>query len=105
LTCHLHYRLLPEDRQINGLAQEIIRKELAGILNWALDGLRRLNRQNGFTIPDKSKDLMEEYRQDADPARAFLSERYTFSPNAHGESTDTAHSAYRDFCTANGYQR
>ena len=97
-------RTIPEDRQIKGLAQEIIGKELAGILNWALDGLSRLNRQNGFTIPDKSKILMEEYRQDADPARAFLSERYTFSPNAYGESTDTAYSAYRDFCIANGYQ-
>jgi P4 family phage/plasmid primase-like protien len=97
-------RAIPEDRQVKGLAQEIIEKELAGILNWTFDGLRRLNGQNGFTIPERSKDLMEEYRQDADPARAFLLENYTYSPNAYGDGTEEVYSRYREFCTVNGYQ-
>jgi putative DNA primase/helicase len=94
-------RTIPEDQQIRNLAQEILGKELPGILNWSLAGLSRLNR-SGFTIPEKSKDLMEEYRQDADPARAFLSERYTFSPNAFGVECGTVYKEYKSYCESNG---
>ncbi len=96
-------RTIPEEQQHKGLAGEIIATELPGVFNWALEGLRRLNRAGGFALPEKSKALLEDYRQDADPARAFLLENYTHSPNAYGIVCDTLYGEYRTWCQSNGY--
>jgi P4 family phage/plasmid primase-like protien len=95
-------RTIPEEQQVKGLAGEIIATELPGVFNWALEGLRRLNRAGGFTLPEKSKALLEDYRRDADPARAFLLENYTHSPNAYGVVFDTLYGEYKAWCQSNG---
>jgi len=96
-------KTISESQQIKTLATEL-KKELSGIFNWALAGLDRLNRQGQFTVPAEHAALLEDYRRDADPARSFLCERYTFSPNAYGVSTTEAYKSYRDWCATNGYQ-
>lgn len=95
-------KTIPEERQVKNLAAEIIANELPGIFNWALEGLRKLNRANGFALPDRSKVLLEDYRRDADPARAFLLEHYTYGPNAYGVVCDTLYQEYRAWCESNG---
>jgi len=54
-------RVIAEDQQIKNLAAEL-KKELPGILNWAIKGLDRLNRNGGFTIPKAPAETPEEYR-------------------------------------------
>ena len=51
--------------------------ELPGILNWALDGLERLQ-QNGwtFTISDRSRQALEEQRRNACNVISFLESNY-----------------------------
>jgi putative DNA primase/helicase len=80
---------------------EHLKKELPGILNFALAGLRRLN-QRGFTVPEENKELMEEYRRDADPARAFLRDNYQESLNGENVPCEKIYGAYKIFCDANG---
>jgi putative DNA primase/helicase len=96
---------ITEDQQIKNLAQEIAKKELPGIFNWGMDGLRSLNRNNGFVKPARTDDLLEEYRRDSDPARAFLVEHFTASPNAQGNviPCSDAYKQYRQWCEDNGY--
>lgn len=43
--------------------------ELSGIFNWALEGLKRLNENNAFTIAEP--DFMESIREDSSKAYAF----------------------------------
>jgi len=92
--------VLEEQYQIKNKA-EYLKKELPGILNWALAGLGRLN-ANGFTIPQGQKELMEEYRRDADPARAFLMDNYSESLNGEYVPCGELYKAYKEFCTDNG---
>ena len=73
-------KVIPEEHQLKNLADEL-KKESSGIFNWSLDGLRRLNQNYGFTIPAGSEQLVEEYRRDADPCRAFLQEAYSVPSN------------------------
>ena len=96
-------KTIEEERQSRTLAADIIANELPGILNWGLQGLDQLNQQ-GFTRPEKSRELLEQYRRDADPCRDFLCENFTFSPNAAGEDSGAVYATYRQFCTANGCQ-
>jgi putative DNA primase/helicase len=88
-------------RQIKGLADEL-KRELPGILNWALAGLESLNAHNGFSIPAAHEAELEQYRRDADPCRAFLLERYTESANGEYIGCAEAYEAYRRWCETNG---
>lgn len=64
---------ITEKNQIDSLAEEL-KTELPGILRWSIDGLRSLNAAGRFTMPENSKTLLEQYRCDVNPARAFLLE-------------------------------
>ncbi len=60
-----------EDR---GLENEL-RGELPGILNWALDGLDRLNGQGRFTTPAGAEDAISIIQDLASPVAAFVRDR------------------------------
>jgi putative DNA primase/helicase len=94
---------LEDKYQIRNKAEQL-KRELPGVLNWALIGLDRLNTNRGFTVPQGQRDLMEEYRRDADPARAFLMDHYEGSLNGAYVSCADVYKTYRTFCEANGYR-
>jgi P4 family phage/plasmid primase-like protien len=96
-------KVIPEDQQIKDLADQL-KRELPGILNWALAGLEKLNKAGRFTIPEHSSQLTEEYRRDADPARAFLLENYTYSSNGDGIGCSALYEQYKQYCLDNGYK-
>ncbi len=96
-------KVVADKDQIKGLATELM-KERPGILNWVIEGLGRLNRNGGFAIPQSHAAMLEEYRRDSDPARAFLCETYQASSNGEHIATDRAYTAYRQWCEANGYR-
>lgn len=94
-------KVVSEDAQIKYLA-EILKAELPGILNWALEGQQNLNEAGRFNIPESNAELIEQYRRDSDPAKAFLLENYTTSPNSEGVSCQQLYEEYKAFCSENG---
>ena len=72
-------------------------KELSGILNWSLEGLKRLM-QNGFRFSyNKSVEEIEElYTRASDPVKAFLEEETVEDPNAWIVKQDL-YQAYVDY--------
>jgi len=94
-------KTIPDDQQIKTLADEL-KKELPGIFNWAVEGLQDLSIK-GFTEPGDSKELMETYRRDSDPARSYLLEHYTESLNGEYIVCSTLYSNYREWAKTNGY--
>ena len=97
-------RVIPDELQKKDLAEQL-KRELPGILNWAIEGLQKLKDEGGFTIPEKTKELVEEYRRDSDPARDFLLEKYTFSPDAWGVNCTELYNEYKQYCVENGYRQ
>jgi putative DNA primase/helicase len=57
-----------EDAGLSGRLQQ----ELPGILNWAMDGLARLETQDRITVPLTHEDAVEVMREYSDPDGAFL---------------------------------
>jgi putative DNA primase/helicase len=51
-----------------------LREETAGIVVWALDGLRRLREQGRFTMPESAKESLREWRTTTSPMAGFLEE-------------------------------
>jgi putative DNA primase/helicase len=79
-----------------------IKAEGAGILNWALDGLRRLTERGDFDIPDRVGNATKEFQEMNDVEAAFLKEKYgddKFSTQAKYHYSD-----YSIWCENNGYR-
>lgn len=67
-------------REDFGLSQKII-AEAAGIINWALDGLRRLREQGRFTVPQSSQEALQEWRLGSSPMASFLEDACDQTPD------------------------
>lgn len=75
--------------------------ELPGILNWALDGLDRLDARGAFTQPDSGRDELDATRRLADPIGAFVEDWCEVDP-AQSIRLDHLYLKYRNWCEAQG---
>lgn len=70
-----------------------LKAEIAGIANWALEGLRRLRENGKFTVPDSSVSAMEEWRVTTNPIASFLLECTEADPD-ESESRDELYACW-----------
>jgi putative DNA primase/helicase len=91
-----------KDKQ-NPLVKEFIKSEGSGILNWALDGLDRLNAQRWFSISDDMSEATEGFKAGNDIPQTFVGECCVVKPDAHEES-NLLYMKYREWCLDNGYK-
>ncbi len=56
--------------------------ELPGIFNWALEGLRRLFDQGGFTVSQAMRFKLDDYRKEQNPLTTFLDECFEHDPQS-----------------------
>ena len=77
--------------------------ERDGILNMALEGLQRLERNNRFTMSQRRADFMEEYKDDVNPVRAYISECIVKSPGVI-VAKKFVYEHYRAWCEDKGLQ-
>jgi putative DNA primase/helicase len=83
-----------------------LRKELTGILNWALDGLERLtvDNENHFTRFAAADEAITQMRDLASPVGAFVRERCELGPDAE-IAVDELYAAYKDWCQIGEYPK
>jgi len=65
--------ILPE-KQDTKLAKKIISAELPGVLNWVLDGLKQVVKQEHFSECEASKKALEKYQTEINSVLLFLRE-------------------------------
>jgi putative DNA primase/helicase len=81
--------------------ERALRAELPGILNWALDGLERLNEQHQFTRPASTDETITALQDLASPVAAFLRDRCETGPE-HQVPIDDLYAAWVEWCENNG---
>ena len=77
--------------------------ELAGILNWALEGLDRLIHNGRFTVPESSDDATKLMMDLASPMSAFIRECCERDPKAE-VYRDDLYTAWQQWAWQNGHQ-
>lgn len=95
---------IPEAERNPGLAQDIIRDELAGVLNWALKGLQRLVARGSFESPEPVilRVLKERTRGERSTVQSWISENEV-KASVHGSLPKArARAHYVDWCKTNG---
>jgi putative DNA primase/helicase len=75
--------------------------ELPGILNWALDGWDRLQKQGHFTVPASSKEVMKELEYLSSPILKFIEEECFFIPEG-SVAVEDLFMAWDQWCTREG---
>ncbi|MDF3288495.1 DNA primase family protein [Streptomyces silvisoli] len=75
--------------------------EMPGILNWALDGLARLEHTGRITEPPSSREAVITMQDTASPTSAFVRERCTTGPTC-SVPVDTLWAIWREWAEDNG---
>lgn len=85
--------------------KEQIKEEGAGILNWALEGLRRLHERGSFEIPGAVQEATEDFKRTNDVPAAFVADAcITGDPAKLEEQAKKLYEAYRHWCRESGHR-
>jgi putative DNA primase/helicase len=85
--------------------EQRICEQLPGILNWALEGLARLNSNDGrFTRVPGAEEAIIAMRDLSSPVAAFVRERCVLKPELQIEP-DEIYAVYKTWCEENEYPR
>lgn len=95
---------IPEKEQDKMLHNKIIDKELSGILNWILEGLKRLIDQQRFSECKSAENANMQYRTDSDSVRLFLDEHELKPCTIHFKLIKELYFDYRAFCNEDGFK-
>lgn len=80
--------------------EERIYPETSAIVNWALEGLKRLIQNNyRFSISERTKNLVQEIREDSNSILPFIDDMLDFNPGYRMTTTDLT-KAYTNYCVA-----
>jgi putative DNA primase/helicase len=77
--------------------------EAPGILNWAIEGLRRLRAERHFTTSALCEEARQQYREELNPIRTFLADHF-HENNAAQIATKDVYQRYTEWCAGNGYK-
>lgn len=80
---------------------ERLKTELPGIANWAREGYIDLMSNRRFSVPDSSKQAVEEWWEESSPINSFSEECLDFDRHARVAATDL-YTAYKAWCEYTG---
>lgn len=99
----VHFPGIPIESQNPRVKDEIQRSGMA-IVNWALEGLDRLNARGKFLIPSRVQEATEYYRLTNDVTQLFINDQCALGDDLR-ISGGNLYDSYRDWCAENGQKR
>jgi P4 family phage/plasmid primase-like protien len=90
------------DTKRNPLVKELIKTEGSGILNWALDGLDRLNAQRTFTVSPEMEEAGQAFRQENDIPALFVAEMCEVESGTRVKGSEL-YRRYTEWCRDSGH--
>jgi putative DNA primase/helicase len=93
---------IPEEERDPELSKKIIERELPGVFNWALDGLRRLLNNGGFSYSQRVAEAINKYRVQSDSVQQFLEESNYTPGQSKEQFLQMLYNDYREFCENSG---
>ncbi len=92
------------NNKINPNLKEELCKELPGICNWLLEGVKTLRENNKFSYSPTIEALQNEYRIESDNVCTFIEEKM-YTPSIYFKKLlKDIHKEFNDFCDENNYR-
>jgi putative DNA primase/helicase len=100
-------RLVPFTVRIAEKDQDVdlggkLRRELSGILNWAIEGYREWRKLGGLRTPDAVRAATGEYREESDVLGNWIADCCEVRP-FHRESASLLYQSYKGWAISNGH--
>ena len=93
---------IPPDKRDAKLPEKIISKELPGVFNWVLEGLKRLLEQGRFSPCKASDETLEQFQKESDSVAMFLEEN-NYQPSSESwVQAKPVYQDYKDYCFSEG---
>ncbi len=89
---------IPEEEQDKHLANKIIANELPGVLNWVLEGLKRLLSQKRFTDSSAVENSLMNYQRESDSVALFIDEMGYETSATSFVAVSNIYKEYQRFC-------
>ncbi|MFA6450909.1 MAG: phage/plasmid primase, P4 family [bacterium] len=96
------FRNTPKDNK--NLKFELVAEEREGILQWCLEGYKRLKERGYFIESETMKEAADGVRKSSSSVFIFVDERCHVDREVQ-DTRENLYRAYGDFCETNGYQR
>jgi putative DNA primase/helicase len=97
--------LIPFTQNFEGREDDLLREklqsELSGILNWAIEGLRKWQSEGLKPFPKSVQEATAEYRKDSDSIGQWFESEMSEHPESKIKSSE-AHQNYSEWCKENG---
>jgi len=90
----------PDERRSE--VKKNITHEGPGILNWALEGLRRLRERGAFEVPETVETATENFQESNDTTAAFIEDRCELDPHT-SEAAGALYTEYKFWTQENGH--
>lgn len=84
--------------------KEVIRREGAGILNWALVGLARLRAYGGFNVPEIIEEWTRHFQETNDVPAMFLRDSGVLMGPQYKAAAGDLYAFYKAWCADNGHK-
>jgi putative DNA primase/helicase len=95
-------RQFSEDERIRDLKERLSR-ELPGIFNWAMAGLKRLRKMGHFTEPKQVLETTGRYKKESNPVELFI-EDYCEVKSSERIQSSIIYASYKDWCDKNTFR-
>lgn len=90
--------IFEEDDQDQNLAEKLmVEDEMSGLLNWSLEGMKRLIENNKFSMTSTREEIEKQWIALSDPLRAFVDKYFIYDPE-FGTLKKEFYGAYVQFC-------
>lgn len=85
------------------LADNIIRTEMPGVLNWALEGLLRLQKRGAFepALPLAMQNILSDAKRETNSVQAWVEENDILESDSLQSTKDEVYEHYREWCSRN----
>lgn len=96
---------IPPEHRDPKLADKVIQNELAGVLNWAIEGLQRLLNRGGFdpVRPQAMEEAMKSAKMVADDVTGWLSDRVIAVAGPLATKKASVYEDYHRWCVASDF--
>jgi P4 family phage/plasmid primase-like protien len=88
--------------------EQMMTEEAEGVLRWAIEGYQRFLRQGGFTVPQETEAMSQDYREDSSLPDGFLEDLYEYDEQGFitpKELMDEVNAYIRDEGNGNPYNK
>ncbi len=99
--CIMEFNIQTKEDEVDILMRKKLLQELPGILNWSLDGLDRILKNNKLSYPISDADVKDLYEKGSDSIQSFIYQQIDCEDDEGVEKKREVYKRYVEYCKKN----